>query len=246
MKSKIILPKFVRKSSPVFKHFLQLDQVTYHGALTDKIIVFETLEKETSGKMFMVNIVRQDEAELWKSCQELLVNIFQSIEVKLQGIFRFEMLSVEMSEDWDNFLWREFSKGMLDLARELSIGESQFAQYCSIFGVLTKHADEDFGKIGFNPQVKIFDDESERLDVLLARLIRESQRDQDFTGNKHLVFYDLSREPLYDLQNQQQRMRIEAMGKKLDADSGMLLTEVCIVDNKGIHPLFQKSQMELF
>ena len=242
----LVLPKFIRKSSPVFQHFLQLDKVVYRGILQDKITAFDTLKQNQSGKLLMANIIRKDESELWKSCQELLGTIFNSIEPKLRGIFHFEMLSVEMNEDWDNFLWREFSKGMTELAHELSVGESQFAQYCSIFGVLTKHADEDFGKISFNPQVKVFDKEPEELDSLLLRLIRESQQNQDFKGMNQLVFYDLSRKPLYDLDNHKQSLRLNKMGKKLDADSGTSLTEIFIVDNAGLHPLFQKSQLELF
>ncbi len=242
----LVLPKFIRKSSPVFKHFLSLESVTYRGIGQDKTVTFDTLKQNQSGKLLMVNIIRKEESELWKSCQELLGTIFNAIESKIRGIFHFEILSVAMNEDWDNFLWREFSKGMTELAHELSVGKSQFVQYCSIFGVLTKYADEDFGKIGFHPQVKIFDKEAEELDGLLLRLIRESQRSQDFKGMKQLVFYDLSRVPLYNVDNQKQRLRLDKMGKKLDADAGTLLTEIFIVDNTGLHPLFQKSQLELF
>ncbi len=246
MNSRIVLPKFVRKSSPVFKHFPQLDQVNYHGVLQDKIIAFDTCQQDQEGKLLMASIIRQEEAELWSSFQELLSNIFTSIEHKLRGFFRFELLSVEMSEDWDRFQWKEFSKGMIDLAHELSIGESQFAQYCSVFGIFTKHAYEDFGKISFNPHAKVFDKGAEQLDVLLLRLIRESQREQDFRGMNRLIFYDLSRVPLYDQQNQQQMTRIDKMGQKLDANSGTSLTEIHIIDKNGRHQLFQKSQLELF
>jgi len=246
MNSKIVLPKFVRKSSPVFKHFLPLDQVTYQKVLSNKIIAFSTLEKKQQGEMLMISMIRQDEAELWKSCQELLGNIFNSIEPKLRGFFRFELLSVEMAEDWDDFQWGEFSKGMVELAHELSIGESQFAQYCSVFGIFTKHAYEDFGKISFNPHVKIFDKDSDQLDTTLSSLIRESQREQGFQGRNQLIFYDLSRQPLYDRQNLSQQLRIDKMGQKLDSNLGTSVTEVYIIDKNGLHQLFQKSQMELF
>ncbi|VAX38177.1 hypothetical protein MNBD_UNCLBAC01-597 [hydrothermal vent metagenome] len=246
MSLSIVLPKFIRKSSPVFKHFLSLDEVVCRGVFNEKIIVFDVKEQNQSGKMLMMSIIRQDEIELWKSAQELLNNIFTSIEQKLQGIFRFELLSIAMNEDWKSFQWGEFSKGICDLAHELSIGESQFVQYCSIFGILTKHAYEDFGKITFNPQVRTFDRAPENLDASLMRLIRESQREQGFKGRSQLIFYDLSREPLYDTQNVKQAAQLSKMDKKLNANAETVLTEVYVIDKNGLHRLFQKMQMELF
>ncbi|MCK5580132.1 MAG: hypothetical protein KAJ18_02550 [Candidatus Omnitrophica bacterium] len=241
----LIFPRFLRKSSPVFKHFLQLDEVFYCGLLNNKIIAFDTGKQSQAGKVFMASIIREEEAELWNSFQGLIANIFASVEPKLHGFFCFELLSVEMSEEFDSFQWNEFSAGITDLARQINAGESKFVQYCSLLGVLTKHAYEDYGKISFSPHVKVVDNNPEELNVSLEPLIKENQRSESLRGTHQLIFYDLSRRPLYNAQNKSQAEQLQKISRKLEHNSRTTITEVYIVDKDGLHPLFQKSQLEL-
>jgi hypothetical protein len=241
----IQFPKFLRKSSPVFKHFLQFDEVHYGGPLNGKIMVFSTQEQSQKGEMLMMSLIRKDEAELWQAFRGLIMDILASIEPKLVGIFRFQLISIAMSEDLEKFQWKEFSQGMRDLAREIPVGESRFVQYCSLLGVLTKHAYEDEGRIQFDSHVQILDEEPEDLDAPLERLIKLDRKGAALSGKRKFVFYDLSRRPLYDPQNSTQGQRLQKLSRKLDTVDSTSLSEVFVIDHNGCHSLFAKSQMEM-
>lgn len=239
------MPSFLRKRSPIFKYFPQFEKVDFCGLSKDKIITFQTEESGQKGILLLHSIIRQDEVEIWKGCQELITNILTNIETKLNGIFRFELLSIAMSEDFEKFQWTEFSKGMLELAKKLSIGETQFVQYCSILGTLTKYAYEDFGKITFNPHVKMFDQEPEDIDHILENMIKEIQKDNAFSGHRQVIFYDLSQRPMYNSNNQLQIKNLQKMSRKLDNNPKTTLDSIILIDGNGSHDLFQKSQLEM-
>ena len=126
MNNIIQFPKFLRKTSPVFQHFPQFDEVHYTGPLNGKIMVFSTQEGSHKGEVLMMSLIRKDEAELWQAFRGLIMDILSSIEPKLVGIFRFQLLSIAMAEDLEKFQWKEFSQGIRDLSREIPVGESRF------------------------------------------------------------------------------------------------------------------------
>jgi hypothetical protein len=245
MNNFITIPKFLRKSSPVFKHFLDIEDVSYDGMINEKIISLSIKEKDRKGRILMISMIHQDEAESWEAFRELISGLLTDVEAKLHGIFRFELLSIHMTENLEKFQRVEFLQGMTQLAHNMSVGKPQFVQYCSILGVLTKHAMEDFGKINFKPQVQVLDYKPEELDIPLERLMKAGQMEKTFTGMNRLIYYDLSRRPLYDPQNKQQAEAIIRMGRKFDRDLSTALTEVAVIDQNGLHPLFQKSQFEM-
>lgn len=245
MKLTLELPKFLRKSSSVFQYFSNLDTVVFQGAYQGKVMVFSTLEQSQKGKLFMMSIIRREEMELWQSFRGLIEDIFSSLESKLVGIFRFELISLAMSEDLQKFQWKEFSCGMSDLAKEIPVGGSRFVQYCSLLGVLTKLAYEEEGRIQFDPHVQIIDREPQELDVVLEKLIAFDRNEAAFSGKRRFVFYDLSRRSLYNPNHLDQSRRLQNLNKKLDAFETSSFNEIVIVDGNGRHTLFVKSQMEL-
>lgn len=245
MTKSIAIPQFIRKSSAVFKHFSSLNEVHFCGTLNGKIIVFKTQEGAQKGEMLMMSLIRQDEAELWQACRELIVDILFSIEPQITGLYRFELLSIAMSEDLEKFQWKEFAQGMRDLAREIPVGQSRFVQYCSLLGVLSRHGDEDAGKVLFDPHVQILDQKPQELDVPLERLLKLDRKDASLSGKRQFVFYDLSRSPLYDRQNSEQSGRLQKLSRKMDALLSTSLSEVFVIDKNGCHSLFARSQLEM-
>lgn len=241
----IAIPKFIRKSSPVFAHFPRLDEVEFAGALNEKIMAFKAREGSTNSEMLMMSIIRKDEAELWQACRGLIIDILASIEPRMVGIFKFQLLSIAMSEDMQKFQWKEFSEGMRELAREIPIGQSRFVQYCSLLGVLSKLALEDEARILFDPHVQVLDIEAEELDVALEKLLKYDRNDASLSGKRQLVFYDLSRQPLLNRANALQASRLQKLNRKLDAGGSVSLCEIAVIDKNGCHGLFTKSQMEL-
>ncbi len=245
MKTVIALPQFLRKRSSIFKFFPQFDKVIYCGLSREKTNMFLTIEGSRESKMLIASFIRQDEAELWGACQELFKDILTSIEPALHGIFHFELLSVEMSQKLEAFQWKEFAKGMTDLSREIPTGETRFVQYCSILGVLTKHADEDYGKISFKPHVNIFYNEPAEIAQDLERMVKEQLSDTSFKGRCRLIFYDLSRQPLYSSQNFEQSVQLQRLSRRLDANRSSTINEIAIIDTTGLHELFKQSQLEM-
>lgn len=245
MNKPILLPKFLRKSSPVFKHFPLLDEINFGGSFHEKIMVFSTLEGISKAQMLMMSIIRKDEAELWQAFRGLITDILISIEPRMVGIFRFQLLSIAMSEDLEKFQWKEFSQGMRDLAREIPVGESRFVQYCSLLGVLSKLALEDEARIQYDPHVQVLDIEPEELDTAIEKLIKYDRKDAALTGKRKLIFYDLSRHPLLNRTHELQSVRLQKLSRKLDAMPSTSLSDIFIVDANGCHSLFAKSQMEM-
>lgn len=244
-KDLIVLPQFLRRSSAVFKYFPELKEVTYSGMLNGKVISFSTKDASKKRRMLMISIIRRHESDLWESYKGFILDLLTMIEPKINGIFRFELLSMHMTENMENFQRTEFVKGMTDLAHGLTIGKAQFVQYCSMLGILSKYAIEDFGKIHFTPQVQILDQEPEDLYIPLERLIKASEADQSSADLKQLIFYDLSRHPLYDPHNSEQAQALAKMSEKFDRNLSTTMTEVAVIDENGLHPLFKKSQFEL-
>lgn len=239
------LPSFLRKRLPLFQYAPSFDKVDFCGLSKERIFTFQTEENGEKGKLFFRSFIRKEESDIWKGCQELVGSILLQIEPKISGILRFELISIEMSEDFEKFQWHEFAQGMTDLSKKLGLGETQFVQYCSLFGTLTKHAYEDFGKITFTPLVSIFDREPAELSSVLERMIRELQKDDALSGRRQLIFYDLSRTPMYNPQNALQMKALKKMSDKIDNDPSTTLDEVGVIDSNGYHRIFIKSQLEM-
>lgn len=244
MKAVITLPQFLRRKSSIFKHFPQLDHVTYCGVSNEKALVFSTVEGSRTGTMLLIPFIRQDESELWESCKDLFLNIFTSIEPTLHGIFRFDLLSIEMSDKLAAFQWKEFAKGMQDLTREIPLGESRFVQYCSILGVLRKHAYEDFGKIAFSPHLKVLQNTND-IAQDLGPIIREQQSEASSMAIYRIILYDLSRQELYSNCNPELPTQLQHTCLKLDSTLPSGIGEIFLIDNQGIHNIFQRKQLEM-
>lgn len=241
----IVIPKFIRKSSAVFKHFPTFDDVHFEGTLNSKIMVFKTQEVARKGELLMMSLIRKDEVELWQACRGLIIDILASIEPKMTGVYRFQLLSIAMSENMEKFQWKEFAQGMRDLAREIPLGGAKFVQYCSLLGVLSKHHDEDDGKVLFDPHVQVLEEEPEEMDIPLGRMLKLDRKDAALSGKRNFIFYDLSRTPLLDRQNQLQCSRLQKLSRKMDALISTSLSEMSVIDKNGCHSLFAKSQMEM-
>ena len=98
-----------------------------------------------------------------------------------------------------------------------------------------------------NPKVII--DQQQRT-VKAIGLLRDAVSKLDrkgaaLSGKRKFVFYDLSRQPLYDPLNTTQSQRLQKLSRKLDTIDSTSLSEVFVIDHHGCHSLFAKSQMEM-
>lgn len=245
MPQALTIPRFLARGLPLFRDIKE--EIVYKGVEETGAWIFETHGAAQRTTRMVLGMVRSEETDLWQATRTLLVDLLTEVASKIQGTFQFELLALSMAEDWERFQWREFAAGMTDLARQLTDGEARFARYCSLFGVLRRWGREDTGHIGFRSCVRVLDRSAEDLAAALAvfgkkgetfaRAIREHKL--------HVVFQDLSREPLYDSRNEAQQRRLVKLKGQWENPASPIV-EAGILDRSGWHPLFQRSQLELF
>lgn len=190
----------------------RLDSCTYEGELSPGVQRFDIVRGGEESSWLVAQILRKEEEIVWKSCQELLVRTLKESAASLRGFYGFELLMLELGDSLRNFQWDNFRQLIMNHARALNLGEEKMIQYTSLFGILKKRVNEEWGKIDYNWPLKIYSRPPEEMDLYIKKILEEA-----VTLNKpfKVMICDLSQDAIFKLSDDVQFQRLGKLFESL-------------------------------
>jgi hypothetical protein len=158
----------------------------------------------------------------------------------VRGFFIFDLLTIDIHKEIKTFKHAELSAVIMNVASRLAPGEIKMVKYSSVYALIQKTVDSDWGKITFKTAVNVFKDKPDYLDILIKQLLKDFVFSHDPVI---LLLNDLSLNPVFDLQNETQQARIKKVIADLIPNSMEFIPEVYIQDKNGARELLSGSRL---
>ena len=194
--------------APTFQGLPEFDAVEFKGFPAEKIQYFHAVAGSEEYAVLALNLIRKDDQFLWESCRDLLDRSLSLAEQVMRGIYRFELLCFDVHRELDTFNPQELMQLLTNHARKLSVGGERLIKYSSMYGILKKLVEEDWGKLAMSTSVELYVKEPAQFDLMVKRMMRASE---NCPGTQYLVINDLSLEPLLGPADQDQERRLKKL-----------------------------------
>jgi len=113
-------------------------------------------------------------------------------------------------------------------------------KYSSVYALIRKTIDADWGKITFKTAVGVFKDTPDFFDILIKHILKDYTFSHDPVI---LLLNDLSQNPVFDPRNETQQTRIRKVIARLIPTSIEFIPEVYIQDKFGARELLSGSKL---
>lgn len=180
------------------------------------LVFFEIRRGETVDFAAVCFFVRKEEADIWKACQDMLSEAVRMAAGRVQGLFGFRMIAMELEQGIRNFRLGDLGQLLTNHARQMAIGESRLIRYGGLWGVFKKRVPESYGKIEFKMCVKIYRQEAERLDLYLGALARGAAQILPPASAVTLIACDLSAQRIYNSEEALQQEKLQSLYRKFE------------------------------
>ncbi len=190
---------------PTFAPLPFYDQIFFKGLISNHVQLFEALKEGEVDSVFAVNIIRQDEKFVWESCLDLLNVSIESGSQLVRGVYHFNLLNFDVHKELQTFNTQELTHLLVSRSRRLAPGQQKLIKYSSLYGLLQKLVEEEWGKIIFKAAVEVFPHPAEKLDLYIKKIYKLMEA---VDTRKIAVINDLSQTPLYDQTNTVQQDRL--------------------------------------
>ncbi|MCA9393850.1 MAG: hypothetical protein KC900_06575 [Candidatus Omnitrophica bacterium] len=226
------------QNSNLFLHMPLFDEINYLGLPEPKLRKYRAEREDLPCTMLALNIIRKEEDFLWEAVSDFVKHSVATAAMGVHGVYVFDLLTIDIHQEIQNFNQGEFSTVIMNTARKLQPGQIRLVKYSSAYGILQKLVHEDWGKITLKAAVDVFKDKPHFLDLLIKRLIKNF----DFAHDPGiLLLNDLSKEPLFDAADATQQERIQKVIEKQIPKSIEFLPEVYIQDRNGVREMLSNS-----
>lgn len=225
-----------------FEKFFLMKDVTYDGLIGNGVHVYDAAVQDKPSKVLMSSVIRSDEEELWRSTREFLSDILAMFSETIQGVFHFELLTIDLQKGLSQFQQDVFMRTLLSHITQLHVGDSVIVEHTSMSAVFKKCASEDRGQIIFRSYVKTCDVSDDSLGSIVRSAAEHSRI---YDGSVHVVIHDLSQTPIYDPHNDEQQQYFKQLNTKMQNHFADHFDQIYMMDNKGAHPIYQPVQFEL-
>ena len=217
------------------------DEISYVGRNEDKVRQYKVVREDQACILLVLNFVRSDEKILWDAVEDFIKRSTISATSSVRGVYIFDLLTIDIHKEIKTFKHAELSTLIMNEAAKLSAGEIRMLKYSSVYALLHKSVDYDWGKITFKTAVDVFKDKPDYLDLLIKQLLK------DFIFASEpviLLLNDLSQNPIFDLQNETQQTRLKKIIADLIPNSIEFIPEVYIQDKNGARELLSGSNLK--
>ena len=228
------------QNSNLFQHMPLFDEISYVGHDEDKLRQYKAIRENQACKILSLNFIRSDEKLLWDAIEDFLKRSTISATASVHGSYLFDLLTVDIHKEMKTFKHAELTAVIVNVASKLAFGQVKMIKYSSVYALIRKTLDCDWGKIAFKTAVNVFKDKPDYFDLLIKQLLK------DFTFSHDpviLLLNDLSQNPIFDLQNQTQQERIKKVIANLIPNSMEFVPEVYIQDKHGARELLSGSEL---
>jgi len=229
------------QNSNLFRHMPLFDEISYVGHNEDKVRRYRAVREGQACILLALNFIRNDEKILWDAVEDFLKRSTINAASGVRGVFIFDLLTIDIHKEIKTFKHAELTSLIMNTAVKLSPGQVRMVKYSSACALLHKTAAYDWGKITFKTAVNVFKDKPDYLDLLIKQLLKDFIFPHDPVI---LLLNDLSQNPVFDLQNAVQQIRIKKVMDGLIPNSVEFIPEVYIQDKNGARELLSGSQLK--
>jgi len=229
------------QNSNLFKCLPIFDAIHYHGHPDGKVQIYKATREGEECALLVLSIIRQDEAILWESAEDLLGRSVVDAALRVQGVFTFDLLTFDFHHEIKTFNYNELAIVIVNHSLKLKPGTQRLIKYSSAYGILQKMVDEPWGKIVFKTAVEVYKNKPEFLYSLLKRMFQLLEY-----PNAPLIIFinDLSSQPIYDPNNKIQVDRLRQVIDDRYKSAIECLPEVFIQDNNGVRELMSGLELD--
>ena len=227
--------------SNLFIHMPLFDEIYYEGYLEGMVRKYRALREGQGCRILSLNVIRKDEDVIWDALDDMLKGSVSQAALKTQGIYAFDLLTVDIHNEIKTFNLNELSNVIVNNALRLAPGQKRLVKYSSVYGLLQKLVVENWGKITFKSSVEVFKDKPDFFDLLIKQLLKNFEFAHD---PGILVLNDLSQNPLFDSQNSLQQTRLKKVIDEQIPKSIEFVPEVYVQDKNGVRELLSGSVLK--
>ncbi len=222
------------QQSNLFQHMPLFDEINYVGSNEEKVRKYVAVREDQPCQLLALNFIRKDEKILWDAVEDFLKRSTVNATGSVRGNFNFDLLTVDIHKEIKSFKHAELSAVIANNAVKLAPGQVRMVRYSSVYALLQKTIDGNWGKITFKSLVYVFNDLPDYLDLLVKRLLHDFQFPHDPVI---LLMNDLSQNPVFDSENDKQQSRLKDVIENLIPNSVEFIPEVYIQDKNGAREL---------
>jgi len=218
------------QNSNLFQHMPLFDEISYAGHNEDKVRQYKAARENQTCNILTLNFIRNDEKILWDAVEDFVKRSTISATSSVHGNYIFDLLTIDIHKEIKTFKHSELTTVIINTASRLAPGEIKMIKYSSIYALIQKTVDSDWGKITFKTAVNVFKDKADYLDLLIKWLLK------DYIFSREpvvLLLNDLSQNPIFDLKNELQQERIKKVLASFIPNSVEFVPEVYIQDKNG-------------
>ncbi|HRZ40030.1 MAG TPA: hypothetical protein P5246_03380 [Candidatus Omnitrophota bacterium] len=224
--------------SRMFLHMPLFDEISYQGSFENKVKKFRAVHEDQPCQILALDVIRKDEEVIWDAFLDLIKRSVAQAAAAVRGVYTFELLTMEIHKEVKTFNHQEIAGVLVNHARKCPPGGKRLVKYSSVYGILQNLNAVDWGKITVKSAVDVFKDKPCFLDLLVKALIKNFEFAHD---PGILILNDLSQEPLFNGQDEQQQQRLKAVIEKQIPKSIEFLPEIYVQDKNGVRELLSGS-----
>ena len=228
------------QNSNLFQHMPLFDEISYVGHNEEKVRHYKAVREDQACDLLALNFIRNDEKVLWDAVEDFVKRSTISAASGVHGAYLFDLLTIDIHKEIKTFKHAELTAVIMNVASTLASGEIKMIKYSSVYALIRKAVDSDWGKITFKTAVNVFKDKPDYLDILIRQLLKDFIFPRDPVI---LLLNDLSQNPVFDLHNETQQARIKKVIANLIPNSMEFIPEVYIQDKNGARELLSGSKL---
>jgi len=228
------------QNSNLFRHMPLFDEISYAGHNEEKVRQYKAVHEGQSCSILSLSFIRDDEKILWDAVEDFVKRSIISAASAAHGIYIFDLLTIDIHKEIKTFRHAELSTVIINTAGKMKPGEVRMIKYSSLYALIRKTADYDWGKITFKSAVNVFRDKAHYLDLLIKQLLKDYLFSRDPVI---LLLNDLSQNPVFDHRNETQQERLKKVIADLIPNSIEFIPEVYIQDKNGARELLSGSKL---
>jgi len=223
------------QNSNLLLHMPLFDEILSLGLNEAKVRQYKAVRENQACIILTLNFIRKDELILWDAVEDFIKRSTINATDGVHGGYIFDLLTIDIHKEINTFNHAELSTVILNVARKLALGGIKMVKYSSLYALLQKTIDVDWGKITFKSAVNVFKDSPDYLDLLIKQLLKDFRFPREPVI---LILNDLSQNPVFAPQNETQQTRIKKVITELIPNSIEFIPEVYIQDKDGARELF--------
>lgn len=150
-------------------------------------VVYRALTSEgQETRVSVFSLISEDEKIIFRAFQDWYAGALRQVSAVVRGYYTFEVLQFFVGDAPRN--WAEFSDLLIRHASKQLVSERRLIQFGSLWGVLERHTEADFGRVESKLRTDFFKPQPESFARKLSKILTKRK----ITGAGFVIFKDES------------------------------------------------------